>query len=567
MNRPANTPERAALIVAWTAIVLGFVARTWALTQRGSLWLDEASLALNVLTRGYGELLRPLDWGQAAPVGFLWLERVIASHAAVPDLWLRLIPWAAGVALPWLVWRLGRRLIGTGAGALAAVAAAGSLLALRYSTEAKPYATDAAVAAALMLLAAEVRAEPRSGRRWRLLGAAAVVAVWLSLPAVFVVAGVAAAMLVNREVREARQARRVGLPALGAAMLLFGLLWLTTYHGGAASSVLRAYWQPVMLDLSADDRAIRVLRVLMELTWIPLRWTGSLLGTAVGIGVWLAGLRVVAQRRGSDALLLGAPIALAMLASSIGAYPLSDRLAFFAVPGVWVAQAAAVTAVRNVLLSRRSALTNARIATVFVVLAALGLAVWQSTDSDRFLRTPGTLEPTRALWAAVDAEAGATPIYVFARAAPAWLLATGDGAWRGDERLKRWTALAGRAGAPGYENARRDRAVRPGEGDSLVVQFGGRTELVGLSPGIEYRIAGAPSAETPSAGWAAEEARRIAAAARPEIWLVASHFFAGSGRNELRPLVEAAALAGLQVVEERRAGGDVIALRLTRAPR
>jgi hypothetical protein len=56
----------------------------------------------------------------------------------------------------------------------------------------------------------------------------------------------------------------------------------------------------------------------------------------------------------------------------------------------------------------------------------------------------------------------------------------------------------------------------------------------------------------------------MAAAARPELWLVASHFFAGSGRNELRPLVEAAANVGLQVVEERRAGGDVIALRLRR---
>ncbi|MBM3907839.1 MAG: glycosyltransferase family 39 protein [Gemmatimonadetes bacterium] len=564
MHRPASTAEKAAAVVAWTAIVLGFAARTWALTQRGSLWLDEASLGLNVLTRSYGELLRPLDWGQAAPVGFLWLERTIASHAAVPDLWLRLIPWAAGVALPWLVWRLGARLVGTGTGALAAVAAAGSLLALRYSTEAKPYATDAAVAAGLLLLAAEVREEPSSSRRWRRLGVAMALAVWLSLPAVFVIAGIAAAMLASGNVREARPARRVGLPALGVSALVFAVLWFTTYRAGAASAMLRAYWEPVMLDVSAEDRAVRLLRVLMELAWIPLRWTGSLLGASVGIGVWLAGLWVVARRRGSDALLLGAPIALAMLASSIGAYPLSDRLAFFAVPGVWVAQAAAVTAVRNLLLTKRSVVTNARVATVFVVLAAAGVSAWQSTDSDRFLRDPGTLEPTRSLFAAVDAEAGATPIYVFARAAPSWLLATSDGAWRGNERLERWTRLAGRANAPGYENAGRDRAVRAREGDSLVVRFDGRTELVGLSPGIAYRIAGAPSANAPSPGWAAEEARRMAAAAQPEIWLVASHFFAGSGRNELRPLVEAAATAGLQVVEERRAGNDVIALRLRR---
>ncbi|MDQ8155451.1 MAG: hypothetical protein P3B98_12400, partial [Gemmatimonadota bacterium] len=69
MKVKLSTAERAATIVAWCAIVLGLVARTWALSQRGSLWLDEASLALNIMTRSFGELLQPLDWGQAAPVG------------------------------------------------------------------------------------------------------------------------------------------------------------------------------------------------------------------------------------------------------------------------------------------------------------------------------------------------------------------------------------------------------------------------------------------------------------------------------------------------------------------
>ncbi|MDP1892423.1 MAG: glycosyltransferase family 39 protein [Gemmatimonadaceae bacterium] len=564
MNRPATTPERAAVIVAWIAIVLGVVARAWALSQRGSLWLDEASLAMNVLTRGFGELLQPLDWGQAAPVGFLWIERALSSHAEVPDSWLRIVPWCAGVVLPWLLWRLGRRMVGTGAGALAAVAGAGSLMALRYSTEAKPYASDAAVAAVLMLLACEAAAEPQSMRRWWALAAAMVLAVPLSLPAVFVIAAVAVALAASAEVRAARGARLVALPALALAAATFGALWISTYSAGAANPSLRAYWAPVMLDLGADDRAIRVVRVFMELTWIPLRWTGSLLGTAAGSALWIGGLVFVARRRGADALLLAGPALFAMGASVLGAYPLSDRLAFFAVPGVWVAQAAALVAMRNRLLASRSIVANARAAAVFVVVASVGLAIWQATDADRFLRNPGQLEPTRALFAMVDNEAATTPIYVFARSAPAWLLATGDGQWRANPRLDRWTALAGRAGAPGYENSVRARAVRPGEGDSLIVTSGARTELVGLAPGVEYHIAGAPSAAGPSARWADEEARRLLAAARPDVWLVASHFFPGSSRNELRPLVEAAAALGLRVAEERHAGDEVVGLRLTR---
>ena len=552
------------MIVAWIAIILGGAARAWALSQRGSLWLDEAALALNVMTRGFAELATPLDWGQAAPVGFLWLERAMAFHAEVPDTWLRLVPWASGVVLPWLLWRLGRRMVGNATGALGAVVAAGSFLALRYSTEAKPYASDAAVAAALMLLACEVRETPRSGRAWWLLGAVALFAVTVSLPAVFVVAAVAVALAMTSEVRRAPGALRVGVPALVGAALLFCFFWFESYRAGASSASLRAYWAPVMLDLGAEDRAIRVLRVLMELSWIPLRWTGSLLGTAVGITLWAGGLVFVARRRVSDLVLLAGPVALAMGASTVGAYPLSDRLAFFAVPGVWVAQAAALVGMRNALLTSRSALANARAAAVFVSAVSLAVVIWQFTDSDRFLRNPGSLEPTRALFAAVDDDATTTPIYVFARAAPAWLLATTSGPWRGNVRLERWTALAGRWGAPGYENTRRERAVRRSEGDSLVVVSGARTELIGLAPGIEYHITGAPSSRAPSNGWAEEEGRRLAAAARPEVWLVASHFFAGSTRNELRPLVDAAVAAGLRVVEERRAGDAVVALKLAK---
>lgn len=563
MNRPADIPERAALIVAWVAIVAGAGARAWALAHRGSLGPDEASLALNVMTRGVGALAHPLDWGQAAPIGFLWASRAVAGWADVPDVWLRLLSWCAGAALPWLLWRLGRRMVGTGAGALGAVVAAGSMLALRYSTEASPYATDAALAALLLLLACEVKDSPRR-TRWWVLAAGAMAAVLCSLPAVFVIAGVAVALAAVPRARASRGALRIGLPALVLVAATFGALWFLSYRAASSSAPLRAYWEPAMLDLTASDRWPRLLRVLTDLLWAPLRATTSLAGTAVGSVLFLVGMVVVARRRASDAVLLAGPVLLALLASVAGAYPLADRLAFFAVPGIWVAQVSALIGVRNATLSSRSVMTNARTAAAFVVLVATALATWQATDAERFLRAPGGQEPTRALFAAVDRDAGTSPIYVFARSAPAWLLATHEGDWRGDARLQRWLALAGRPEAPGFGNLFRRGPAVPFAGDSMVVTSGARTELVGLAPGVRYRITGAPSTAGPSAGWAEEEARRLVAAARPEVWLVASHFFPGTSGNELRPLVEAAAAAGLRVVEERHAGTDVVALRFAR---
>ena len=518
------------------------------------------------MTRDFGALARPLDWGQAAPVGFLWVQRALAARTEMPEFWLRLLPWCGGAALPLLLWELVRRVMCTGAGAIAAVTAAGSLMALRYSTEAKPYATDAAMAAVLLLLACLVREAPELKARWWTLAAAAVLAVFLSIPSVFVIAAIAVVLATDATVRGSPHALRIGAPALAVAALLFGVLWVMSYGPGASSAHLRAYWAPAMLDVTATDRVARVARALTELTWIPLRWTGSLTGAAAGTALWMGGIAAVAAKDRRHALLLAMPVVLAGVASIAGLYPLSDRLAFFAVPGVWLAQGSAVIGVRNVAFTQRSVVANTRTAAVFVVVVSLAVAIWQFTDARRFLQAPGSLEPTRELFAKIDGEAGETPIYVFARSVPAWLVATHEGTWRQAPRLARWTALAGRATSPGFENLSRARPVRPGEGDSLIVRSAVRTELVGLAPGVQYRIAGAPVPAEPSPGWAQEEARRLAAAARPEVWLVASHFQAGTPSNELRPLIEAAGAAGLRIAEELRSGNEVVAIRLTKTP-
>ena len=62
--------------LAWIIIGFGILIRLIQYLYNRSLWADEAVLALNIVNRSYLELLQPLDYDQAAPIGFLLVEKL-----------------------------------------------------------------------------------------------------------------------------------------------------------------------------------------------------------------------------------------------------------------------------------------------------------------------------------------------------------------------------------------------------------------------------------------------------------------------------------------------------------
>ncbi|HVZ49722.1 MAG TPA: hypothetical protein VG916_13135, partial [Gemmatimonadaceae bacterium] len=141
--------------------------------------------------------------------------------------------------------------------------------------------------------------------------------------------------------------------------------------------------------------------------------------------------------------------------------------------------------------------------------------------------------------------------------------------WRRPDtaRVEAFRRTTGDPRSEAHENFAREWPVPPGAATTFRWTSGADTELLGLATGVRYRIAGPMSRDGPSPGWAAEEARRMAAAAQPAIWLVASHYFEGTPRDELQPLIAALGAAGLEVVQERRGGRDAVALRVERIVR
>ena len=79
-------------------IALGIV---WRVARYGAcppMWGDEAFIAVNLLTRDFAGLLKPLEYYQIAPMGFLWAELAVIRVLGASEWAVRLIPFLSGLA-------------------------------------------------------------------------------------------------------------------------------------------------------------------------------------------------------------------------------------------------------------------------------------------------------------------------------------------------------------------------------------------------------------------------------------------------------------------------------------
>ena len=69
------------LVAIWGFVLLGVVSRLFVYLDCQNLWLDEAFLAKSIYHTPWTQLLgKPLEWGQATPLGFLLITKSIVEH-------------------------------------------------------------------------------------------------------------------------------------------------------------------------------------------------------------------------------------------------------------------------------------------------------------------------------------------------------------------------------------------------------------------------------------------------------------------------------------------------------
>jgi hypothetical protein len=306
---------------------------------------SEAQLSYNILTKSFLQLLKPLDIGdQAAPVGFLMLQKLATVIFGGGEYAIRLVPFlAAIIALP-IFWHLIRKILPRPAALLGLGWFVLCEQLLRYGAEGKQYSSD--VLCTLIILSLALRAKNRADIiRLAIVGT---ILIWFSHPILFVLGGIGVALVQDHLVEHNEPLLRIDILAGFFWIGSFALNYTLITRHYASSEYLTNYW--------AEQRAFAPIpRSAQALLWYPktvasaftfpvaiapgdkpmFSWIAWLAAALFAIGCLILYFR---QRRILTALVIA--LVLCAVASAARKYPFGERLLLFSTP-LWILPLAA----------------------------------------------------------------------------------------------------------------------------------------------------------------------------------------------------------------------------------
>lgn len=332
-------------LVALT-LVVGFALRIAGYLARTEFWGDEAAIAYNICTRSFGQLTHPMILDQVAGCGFLAAVKLVTDFLGQNERAFRLLPLLAGCALLPLFFIAAHLFAGRALALIGLMLLAASPSLVHYSSELKPYGTDAAMTAALMLLFFTVL-RTRTVLPLILLGILGIIAPWFSLPMVFILCGFGLTCFIASLSRRDWRWTTIWIS--------LGLLWAVSFlieyslalRSSTQSNYLLTYWSGSFAPLPPKSVA--------DLRWYigkPAYMFVDLFGVRyryLAVALFALGAIVTWRKDKLRLCMLVSPILLVLICSAFHKYPFSGRLLFFLTPVLAFLMAAGV----DVIWTRR----------------------------------------------------------------------------------------------------------------------------------------------------------------------------------------------------------------------
>lgn len=342
---------RVVFIIPWLIIALGTFLRVAQALPNRSLWFDEARLALNIVNRTFSQLLLPLDYDQAAPIGFLIVEKIAIQMFGNREFALRLFPMFCGILSLYLYCEVAKRYvtpIGVNIG-LALMSLSAPLI--YYSSEVKQYSSDVAIALLLTLLGLRyLKFKQPTIFDTVILATIGGIAVWFSQPSVFVLAALGMSLVL------AGFGEKSGRPlvfnffiyTVWGASFAFYYFYSLRYLIG--NEELVKYWNGAFMPF--PPFSLSGLKWLFDTAFGMFADPVGLSAGGLALVFFIVGCRSVWLRQKESVYLLLSPMLFALLASALGKYPFRGRLLLFIVPSTIILISAGIEDFRQRIASR-----------------------------------------------------------------------------------------------------------------------------------------------------------------------------------------------------------------------
>ncbi|MGB3340565.1 MAG: glycosyltransferase family 39 protein [bacterium] len=358
---PIFTQKRISFLI----ILVGIILRLAQYIFNRSLTEGEAALALNIIQRSYAQLLKPLDYVQAAPVGFLLLQKFVSNLFGTNEYALRLFPLIAGIGALFLFYEIAKKTLSKQSLIIGLILFAVGDHLIYFTSEVKQYSSDVLVALLLIWLAIFVFNKKFDTRYVLLFGFIGGLCLWFSHPALFVLG----AGLVTMYLYVLRKRSYSKIPTLVFATIFglgsFIINYIVTLNDLSQSETLMTFWQNSFMPLPptslADFKWFGY--VFLRTFKFPVGLSPYELFLAVLAFFW--GCFLMYKYKTRYLLLIILPICLALLASGLGRYPFEGRLLLFLTPFMILIIAQGISDIQLKLKSRSNFLG---LALVFILL-------------------------------------------------------------------------------------------------------------------------------------------------------------------------------------------------------
>jgi len=330
LQNKINTIPHKYWVVLIMAIGIGIRLRNYFFNR--ALWLDEATLSLNIINRDYLQLLKPLDTLQVAPIGFLFVEKFFVNIFGPNEFALRLFPLMAGILSLFFFYSVAKKFTNKFIALFGLLFFVFGYYLIYYSTEVKQYEIDILVFLLCFNFIYLKDYSYKGIQKYLVSGLIGATVIWFSHVSVFILAGIGLGLLLDLITGKVYSRIPGYVLMIFIWLISFGLNYFFFIYGHSHKDLqIEAFTSIGFLSGFTDIQTFSnwLWNNIIDLFKYPFRIPNWVFGFLLIICT----LYVIVKKKEYKLLVLAFPALIHLIASVFNIYPFGARFTLYTASG------------------------------------------------------------------------------------------------------------------------------------------------------------------------------------------------------------------------------------------